>query len=572
VRCEADAAATIIHLMNRFGSLGPRAARSGPVAIPLALASLVVIALAWTSWDAGRDHRHTAERTVRDYADFAASLVAANANAALGQTLVYAFYAADLAEREKSPEPITPVALAANPPEAGRCAAAYPAGRWFARLGASEEALESVGPMSPALRAWLAEALQERLRTSPAEARLGTLFPVVEGTRHVIAYRLRRGLDGTFTEAHAIAHCFEARNLVGGDFVEVFDVARHQSALLPPALIGDVPVDSLLSVLVTDPAGVVVYRSPVEYASDFHGTFAGKQGPLDGLTIRVALRPELSARLVAGGIPPSRMPETVGLVLLAGALLAATLVQLRRSLELVRLRERFVADVSHELRTPLQQILLFVQLLRLGHLRDEEERAGSLRVVERETHRLIRLVEGVLTFARPKRVAEMRAPVQTGLAPLMREALAAFRPIAEGKRACLELDVEDEKLVVAAPAEPLRQVLLNLFDNAVKYGPLGQRIRVRVERVGETARITVDDQGPGVPPEERKRVWEPFYRLETASGSGGSGIGLAIVHQLLEETGGRAEIGDAPGGGARLVVELPVVSTLGPEVAHRAPR
>ena len=183
--------------------------------VPLALASLVVLALAWSSWDAGRDHRLSAERTVRDYADFASALIAANADALLGQTLLYAFYAVDLAEREGSTEPVPPSAVATNPPEAGRCAAAYPEGRWFARLG---EALETVGPISPALAAWLAGALRDLLRAPPGDSRQGNLFPPIEGESRLIAYRLRRASDGGLVEAHAFAHCLEGRNVAGRGF------------------------------------------------------------------------------------------------------------------------------------------------------------------------------------------------------------------------------------------------------------------------------------------------------------------------------------------------------------------
>jgi signal transduction histidine kinase len=250
----------------------------------------------------------------------------------------------------------------------------------------------------------------------------------------------------------------------------------------------------------------------------------------------------------------------VGLVLLTGGLLAATLLQVGRSLELARLRERFVADVSHELRTPLQQILIFVQLLRLGRLRSEEERAESLGIVERETHRLIRLVERLLAFSRPATGSLAASDPRADLGPVLREAVQAFRPVAAAAGANLELVGGDEALEVAVAPESLRQVLVNLLDNAVKYGPPGQRITLGAERAGDVARVTVDDQGPGIPPAERERAWRPFFRLEreAANATTGSGIGLAIVREIVEETGGRALLDDAPGGGTRVILELPL--------------
>jgi signal transduction histidine kinase len=104
----------------------------------------------------------------------------------------------------------------------------------------------------------------------------------------------------------------------------------------------------------------------------------------------------------------------------------------------------------------------------------------------------------------------------------------------------------------------LRQTLLNLLDNAVKYGPAGQTVRLAVQRTGTRVRLTVDDGGPGIAAEDRERVWLPFYRLErdARSAIAGSGIGLAVVRDLISLHGGRVCVEDAPGGGARFVVEL----------------
>jgi signal transduction histidine kinase len=104
-----------------------------------------------------------------------------------------------------------------------------------------------------------------------------------------------------------------------------------------------------------------------------------------------------------------------------------------------------------------------------------------------------------------------------------------------------------------------RQLLLNLLDNAVKYGPAGQTITVSVERTGVGARVTVADQGPGVPPTERAVIWEPFRR-GTSSASlsvGGGGIGLSIVRDVVEQHGGTVRVEGVPRGGAAFVIELP---------------
>ena len=103
-----------------------------------------------------------------------------------------------------------------------------------------------------------------------------------------------------------------------------------------------------------------------------------------------------------------------------------------------------------------------------------------------------------------------------------------------------------------------RPILLNFLDNAAKYGPLGQTIFVGAVRDGEWVRLWVDDGGPGVPEDERERIWKPFYRIAPHDVTvAGSGIGLAVVRELVLQHGGRVRVERAPRGGARFIAELP---------------
>ena len=121
--------------------------------------------------------------------------------------------------------------------------------------------------------------------------------------------------------------------------------------------------------------------------------------------------------------------------------------------------------------------------------------------------------------------------------------------------------------IVSVDRNALRQILLNLLDNAAKYGPSSQTITVGSQIVGDRARIWVEDEGPGIPREDRVRVWEPYVRLnrDAESSTGGSGIGLSVVRELVVLHGGRTRAESAPGGGARVVVELPLVQPESPE-------
>jgi signal transduction histidine kinase len=185
------------------------------------------------------------------------------------------------------------------------------------------------------------------------------------------------------------------------------------------------------------------------------------------------------------------------------------------------------------------------------------QEAGA--VIASETRRLIELVERVLAFGRlAPAPAGRRAAAPQRLAPLIEEAIAAFAPLAAQGDVTIETALDPD---LAAPVDPagLRQVIMNLLDNAVKFGPAAQTIRVELLQDGADARLRVDDQGPGVPAPYRGRIWRPFSRLarEVESRVAGSGLGLAVVRDVAKRHGGKASVEDAPGGGARFTVRFP---------------
>lgn len=541
--------------------LRSRARSSLAVLVPLLLTLGVTAMLAWRAWESRREHRRAAEETVRDYAAFAATIAATNVEAAMDRVLLYAFYGADLAEQEGSDEPVPPEVLATNPAEEGRCASHYPGGRWFARV-APDGRMEVTGPIRPELARWVADTLVA-LQRRPTSARHGNLFPSSPRTGPAVAYRLRRNEAGEAVEAHALAHCFEGPE--GPVFVE----ARSRTPLLPPT----VPAgsDASLELWVTDPGGRTVYGTPGDSGARFVGARPPDgTGPLAGLVFSVSVPDSVAEALVAGGIPPEGPGATWLLLLLAGCLGAATLVQVQRSWVLVRARERFVANVSHELRTPLQLLLLFTQLLRMGRAGSDREREEALAIIERETRRLMGLVERVLSFSGTQGPARRRgmagrshdAEERTDVSGVARETVEAFRLLADEEGVRLVAELPDHLPPVRAGPAAVRQVLLNLLDNAVRYGPRGQRVVVRAAAENGGVHLVVEDEGPGIPAADRERVWLAFHRLEPEGEPerSGSGIGLAVVREAVEAAGGRAWIEGAAGTGTRVVVRLPLAA------------
>jgi len=205
---------------------------------------------------------------------------------------------------------------------------------------------------------------------------------------------------------------------------------------------------------------------------------------------------------------------------------------------------------------------MFAELIESGKLRTEQEHERSITVINREARRLSQLVENILQFSRSSRGAVDIKLETLEVRTTLEEILEAFRPLALARNDVLELKV-DSQLMLRADRDHLNQILLNLLDNAVKYGPEGQTITVNAAMEGGAFRLSVEDEGSGVPHHERQRIWEPYQRLDadTKQPATGTGIGLVVVRDLVDLHGGKAWVENTTDGGARFVVELPGVSS-----------
>lgn len=263
---------------------------------------------------------------------------------------------------------------------------------------------------------------------------------------------------------------------------------------------------------------------------------------------------QLSRRLPA---PPAR-DEIGRLVETFNGMIA----RLEESFEAMK---RFTADASHELRSPLANVKSTVEVA-LARPRDEAEYRAALGSVGEEAERLRRIVEDLLLLARADagRLPFEMEPVRLDvLAAEVAESFAS-RAVEAGVR--LEVDAGAEALV-AGDERWLRQLGQNLVENAVRFSPPrpaageGPLVRVTVAVDGPSAVLVVDDEGPGIPEPERGRVFERFYRVGEARSRvapGGAGLGLAICAWIVAEHGGTIRAESAPGGGARIVVRLPL--------------
>lgn len=251
-------------------------------------------------------------------------------------------------------------------------------------------------------------------------------------------------------------------------------------------------------------------------------------------------------------LPDAQLPEEVGPLVKA---LNDLLARLGRALTVQR---DFVADAAHELRTPLAALRLQMQLAERAD--GEIARAEAFAALRGGLERATRMVEQLLTLARQEPDAATPRREAVDLAALVRSVVADRSLIAEARG--LDLGVAAaEPLTVHGDPDGLRIALSNLVDNALRFTPRGGRIDVAVRGAGTRALLEVVDNGPGIPPQERERVFDRFYRRAAGDGSdgSGSGLGLAIVREIARRHGARVTLDDAPSGSglaARLDIPL----------------
>ncbi|WP_256793500.1 cell wall metabolism sensor histidine kinase WalK [Terrabacter sp. Ter38] len=292
---------------------------------------------------------------------------------------------------------------------------------------------------------------------------------------------------------------------------------------------------------------------------------------LIGRTFRPLTRIEDTAAQIAVGDLTQRVdvPDTDDEVASLSRSLNAMLARIEQSFAAREANEekmrRFIADASHELRTPLAAVGGYAELYRQGALPTADAVTGAMGRIESEAHRMSGLVEDLLTLARLD--GERPLELQTvDLAVLAADAAQDARTIAP-ERHIVATGVSGpiEPTELRADEQQLRQVVTNLVTNARVHTPDGTPIEILVGRVDpQHVALHVRDHGHGIPVDARADVFERFYRADRSRSrgqGGGNGLGLAIVHAIIEAHDGTVRVDETPGGGATVVVELPITRT-----------
>ena len=513
----------------------------------LLLPLVLVVAILVHTRSAERAQRELADRALAHYAAVAAWQLAARIDAeyhARIEMLVRPLVRGGSAEHMRSPDPGGMADCDCADSVATRVAFRY---------GAIPDSLEILrGTPDSGTRALL-ERIARRTQAATGGEPHRVAFDSAGGTvRAVSMFVGAGGAAGAGTSR--VVHGAEG-DPAGYERVVAAVLANH--AVLPPQLLRPPYTARQLAVRVSDTSGFVVFANEGRFAAAAAARDSVPRYP--HLRVDVEIAPAVAEALIIGGLPPTRAPALLGLLGIASLLAAAALVQHRRARELNRMRTQFIASVSHELRTPLTQISMFGETLKLGRERSESERRQFASIIHRESIRLSALVDNVLRYTRGGADRFALQPSVRNVADEIDQAVAAFRPIADAASARIELRL-DRSVHARIDADAMRQVVLNLLDNAVKYGPAGQRIEVALRRDEGFAVLTIADEGPGVRDADRERIFEPFIRLEGAPRNvAGTGIGLAVVRELVTALGGTVAAQSGASGGAAFTVRVPAV-------------
>jgi two-component system phosphate regulon sensor histidine kinase PhoR len=270
---------------------------------------------------------------------------------------------------------------------------------------------------------------------------------------------------------------------------------------------------------------------------------------------------ELTARVRSRTMLEQVMVLLSCVVLVLG--MATILLSAWRERRISALKSEFVANVSHELKTPLALVRMFAEMLQSGRVASEAKKEEYLDIIVSESERLSALIENVLDFARVERGRQAYELAEGSVGEAVTKAVGVYRHRAEREGVELTVEVEPGLPTSRIDERAIQLAIINYIDNALKYAPGSGAVAVKAALEGDAVVVRVIDRGPGVPIEDRERIFERFVRGSTARAQAserpvrGSGIGLALVKHIAESHGGAAWVEPAAGGGASFAFSIP---------------
>lgn len=219
----------------------------------------------------------------------------------------------------------------------------------------------------------------------------------------------------------------------------------------------------------------------------------------------------------------------------------------------------FVSNVSHELKTPLTTIRMYAELLGEGSIKDKEKQQRYLHTIIKESQRLTRLVGNVLDFSRLEQGRRSYQRSKLNLNQMLHELTEQLLPRLSEVDMVLEMNLPDNPIELYSDRDALEQIILNLFDNGIKYAASGKKLQLDLERHGNEIWLCLQDWGPGVPHDQKEKIFDKFHRVDNSltTRQQGSGLGLSIARQLAEGLGGSLNYCSIAGSGCCIELHLP---------------
>ena len=390
-------------------------------------------------------------------------------------------------------------------------------------------------------------------------------------------------LEGLLARVMAVARGERPRRLVRSRIQEILELTRAVDAVAEEVRRGVTHAEEVReridAVLRSMTEGVVVVdtEARVRLVNEALRRLAGVAGEVEGRplieVVRSAALDQATRETLEGKEPtvseitlPRRPPRTVVATTaplldaeggVHGAVLVLRDVTERRRVQ--AMREDFVANVSHELKTPIAAIRGFAETLLDGALSDPEAALDFVRTICDHAQRMQALVDDLLDLAALDAGANEPEPERLSVREAVDMALEQVRAAAERRDIHLVRHLPEGVPDLFADPAWVLQILTNLLDNAIKYSPSGETVRVEAKGVPEGVELRVVDHGPGIPEEARERIFERFYRVDPGRSRemGGTGLGLSIVRHLVERSGGSIQVHCPPEGGSVFAVTLP---------------
>jgi two-component system phosphate regulon sensor histidine kinase PhoR len=393
------------------------------------------------------------------------------------------------------------------------------------------------GPEDDAFRRLLVARIFPDLSLGQPFDELRHLHKVYSGQSYLLSYSLRTNAPRPYL------------------VVAWHDVPRIVHEMLP-RLFPDAAGASRVNLI--DEDGRVVFGPPLR-GGDFT---VGRAFPTTlynwRLQVTLTSAEELGARVERRRLLEMLMVGLSCVAVVAG--LAVVIVAAERERRLSALKSDFVANVSHELKTPLSLVRMFGELLLSGRVASDDKRREYLQIIVNESERLTALIENVLDFAKFERGKSAFEFRQGSVAQAVIRAVDVYRYRAEREDMEIAVTVDSGTPPTLLDERAVELVVMNLLDNALKYAKGGKRIAVDVRGGDGGIELRVADRGPGIPPHERRRIFERFVRGDSGVERQvrGSGIGLALVKHIAESHGGRAWVESELGRGSTFVVTIPI--------------